>query len=333
MKNEEKTEKIPAKEVQRQSNFELLRIFAMLLIIAHHLGLSILRTTCEFPIVANLYITRALTIGGKLGVNIFVMISGYFLSVSTFKPRKFLALAGEVVFYGAGIFFAFGTAGVAKFTFENFLLSFDYGFVLYYLIIYITSPFINILVKNLTRNLHIALIVIMLIFQVVVTVEESLAICSTLSSYLTVYVIAAYFRFYNDKILNDKRVVIPLALGLLLFITAMYAFANVKLWAQSDLLCIACSAFIFLWFKNVKIKNNRIINAVSKTTFGVYLIHDNGLMRNFLWKTLLRCEFHLTLNVFAVFAVVAIAGVFAVCSAIEWVRSNYKSFYMPLLSE
>lgn len=64
----------------RQSNFELLRIFAMLLIILFHYvyngGFNL--ETSEFCL--NKCVLRTLGFGGKLGVELFVLITGYFLS-------------------------------------------------------------------------------------------------------------------------------------------------------------------------------------------------------------------------------------------------------------
>ena len=73
----------------RKSNIELLRIIAIIMIIAHHYclyggwskvsGLSINNAILDF-----------LVIGGKIGVAIFVLISGYFGINSEFKIKKLI---------------------------------------------------------------------------------------------------------------------------------------------------------------------------------------------------------------------------------------------------
>ncbi len=66
----------------RQSNIELLRIISMILIVAHHFsvhgGFDFSSTSFS---VNRLYI-QFLAMGGKIGVDIFVIISGYFLITS-----------------------------------------------------------------------------------------------------------------------------------------------------------------------------------------------------------------------------------------------------------
>ena len=51
----------------------------------------------------NRFVGQFLYIGGKLGVVIFVLISGYFLVDSKFKIKKLLKLFLEVLFYSVGI--------------------------------------------------------------------------------------------------------------------------------------------------------------------------------------------------------------------------------------
>lgn len=72
----------------RMSNFELLRILCMFLIVAHHF--SVHSTFSNDISVVNLCLVRALRIGGKLAVNVYVLISGYFMISSKFKLKKLL---------------------------------------------------------------------------------------------------------------------------------------------------------------------------------------------------------------------------------------------------
>ena len=67
-----------AKNVERDSNFELLRIVAMLMIIGHHLALY--GAPCDDPsyISPNILLCQFIQGGGKLGDNIFILITGYF---------------------------------------------------------------------------------------------------------------------------------------------------------------------------------------------------------------------------------------------------------------
>lgn len=81
----------------RSSNFELLRILCMIMIISAHYmyhGGMIDNGTS-----VNQVFAIFLRIGGKLGVNIFVLISAYFLSAQPFKFERIFRVACACIFY------------------------------------------------------------------------------------------------------------------------------------------------------------------------------------------------------------------------------------------
>ena len=95
----------------RQSNFELLRIVAMLMIVlnhfAHHGGFEFDSTHITIP---QLW-WNALNTGGNLGVDLFVLISGYFLikdSNVSLKDnmQKLLKFWGQVFFFSIILYIA-----------------------------------------------------------------------------------------------------------------------------------------------------------------------------------------------------------------------------------
>ena len=111
--------------LQRQSNIELLRIIAMLLIIAHHLVVHSGLLAQFGPIYSNpteLKSQSALILGafGKTGINVFVLISGYFYAKKEFHFEKYAKLFFEVLFYRVLIHIIFLCAGFEYFT------TFDY---------------------------------------------------------------------------------------------------------------------------------------------------------------------------------------------------------------
>ena len=84
---------------QRNTNLELLRIIAMLLIIAHHFVVQGIRGNPFITTNPNTYVLYFLSMFGKLGVVIFILITAYFMIESKITLRKLLVLGGEVYFY------------------------------------------------------------------------------------------------------------------------------------------------------------------------------------------------------------------------------------------
>ena len=88
---------------QRNSNLELLRIIAMVFIVSHHFAVHGFGD-CNFVISnPNNYLIYFLSIFGKIGVDIFVLISAYFMVNSRFTLRKLLVLGGGLLLFTRSI--------------------------------------------------------------------------------------------------------------------------------------------------------------------------------------------------------------------------------------
>lgn len=81
----------------RKSNFELCRIFAMFMIICHHFAIRNGFAVCEINIF-SIWI-RVLESAGKIGVNLFILLTGYFMVEKEMKLQKAICLILDTVFY------------------------------------------------------------------------------------------------------------------------------------------------------------------------------------------------------------------------------------------
>jgi len=77
---------------------------------------------------------------------------------------------------------------------------------------------------------------------------------------------------------------------------------------------------MFLTFSNLNIKNNKVINGLALTMFGVYLIHDNPLVRHALWIDIFKNMEYINSRFLLIHATVAVLSVFVVCVAIDYIR-------------
>ena len=115
----------------RQSNIELLRIVAMLMIIAHHFSVHGNFDLRNMLVGNNIWL-QFLATGGKIGVNIFVMISGYFLiSSKNIETKKVLKLLAQILFYSVIIFILFISLKIVSFNridFINYILGFPFSY-------------------------------------------------------------------------------------------------------------------------------------------------------------------------------------------------------------
>lgn len=77
---------------------------------------------------------------------------------------------------------------------------------------------------------------------------------------------------------------------------------------------------LFLAFKYLKPHYSRSINLIASAMFGVYLIHDHRLVREFLWKTLFRNAEYAQSEFLIPYSVAVILVVLTVCTLLELVR-------------
>ena len=214
---------------QRNSNLELLRIIAMLFIIAHHLVTFALD---GLPFVAdnlNTFVLYFITMFGKIGVNLFIFISAYFMIKSKFTLRKLLILGGEVYFYSF-LFLAIGilflTPGVLSIpTVGASLLPIShdlYWFVTCYIVLMLFSPFLNKFINGISKNTFIKVIILsVLLWSVFPTILPPMTIYpaqdvfignnfqySPLIWFFVLYLIGSYIRLYVnvDKLTYNKLI-------------------------------------------------------------------------------------------------------------------------------
>lgn len=98
-----------------------------------------------------------LRIGGKLGVNIFVLISAYFLSAQPFKVERIFRVACECIFYSIVVYLFAYLWGVSTGWMTYLQVLFapiynSYWFVTAYIGMLVLSPVLNIIVDKYTAG-------------------------------------------------------------------------------------------------------------------------------------------------------------------------------------
>ena len=197
----------------RNSNLELFRIIVMLLIVAHHyvVNSGLLAVMAENPTTVKSMFLYLFGWAGKTGINCFVLITGYFMCKSSISLRKFLKLFGAFYFYNVLFFCIFAVTGYIELSPKCILKSFmpitsvKDGFVNCYLIFFCFIPFLNILIKGMTKRQHQLLLGLCLL---VYTVFPQVLIKVTFNYvewFMVIYLIGSYFRLYPPQwSLNSK---------------------------------------------------------------------------------------------------------------------------------
>lgn len=337
---------------KRNGNIELLRLLSMfMVVILHALGKSNLLVDLSKDSNVNAWISWIIESFCVCAVNVFMLISGYFLIKSEFKVRRLFELVFQVVFYALGSFIvclAFNIeTGNPKDVYNTLFSVFPihmnlYWFVSVYIVIYMLQPLIKAGVEKLSKKQFETMLALLLVYECVfksvlpVRLEEDEFGYNVLWL-LIVFLIGAYFRCYGFKILDSsfKGIILYVASSLLIFFenTALQ-FVTKKTGRLSELsdisteynhiFTILSAVGLFAAFinaKDMKESVSKVVCAISPMSLGVYLVHENWSFR-YKWQEWLGIKDSLNLSTGLYFAklLLAVVTVFVISLAVDFLR-------------
>ena len=190
------------------------------------------------------------------------------------------------------------------------------------------SPLLNFVIRRITRQQHLVLVLALWLFSSVSFVYGHIPFVGTefFAStvwFIMLYCIAAYLRLYPAAWMRAV-VVVPIACGTMLMI-AVLAIWNIAVWNLRDPPCLVASVALFCAFGHISF-SSKAVNTLSRATFGVYLLHDNRYLRPVLWQQWLQCRRFADHGAFVLYAVACIVGVYGICTAIDIGRSALTVF-------
>ena len=330
---------------KRSSNLELYRIIVMFFIVCHHYVVNSGLTSVmhQYPLGMKTIFLSLWGMWGKVGINCFVLITGYFMCKKSISLRKFLKLLLQIEFYNIIIYSIFVLSGYTDFNIIQFtkavlpVTKITNNFVACFLLFYLCIPFLNIFVNGMNKKQHAQCILLTLfIYSILGHVFE--ISMNYVSWFCILYVIASYIRFYgvykevsvrfwgNMTLLCSIMAMLSVFFMRAVFNKGMYFFVA----DCNKLLGVMVAVSSFCLFKNLKIKHNSFINYVGACTFGVLLIHTRGdLMRTWLWKDFFDNVGWYNSDYFLLHALSVPLAIFIIGVIVDSLRSKY--FESPAL--
>ena len=209
-------------------------------------------------------------------------------------------------------------------------------FVYSFLIFYLFIPFINILIRSMTKaEFKNFVLLLLFVFTILSTFFFNKAIFGEVFWFIAVYFWGAYLRLYppvwSESIKTSRRLFalsLVITFASVVFMIMMGAVIKKGspfyfLYDANKLGAVLVSVMMFVTFKNLSIGYSKLINLIAKTTFGVLLIHANSsAWREFMWVDLLHVNtfYSLPFAMLVLRSIVIVAGVFIVCSMIDMIR-------------
>ena len=338
----------------RSSNLELLRIIAMLMIIAYHFSVHGGFEFSPDTITVNRLWTQFIEMGGKIGVNVFVLISGYFLvSAEAGKTGKIIRLWLQIFTYSILIFILFTGSGVEPFGIRELVnhcfpvLFSQWWFASTYFVLYLLSPYINKLLHALNKKTYQRFLVLLTVCWCIIptlTLQEFQG--NDLLWFIYLYALAGYIKLHRSK--DGMKgstcfflVLVTVALTFLSVVifdvagTRMPFFGShaTSLYGMNRPPALIISILLLAGFSGINIGCRRMINVTASATFGVYLIHDNTYVRHLLWKTIFSNASYAENNLLIPYSLWAVAVVFVTCTVVELARiCLLEKHYMGFVS-
>lgn len=297
---------------KRNKNIELLRIISMLMIVYHH---YYVHSGWVFPNEFSGKAAFIIIMGsmGRIGVILFVLITGYFYSQQELKPKKILALSNAARWYAilSLIIVIFFTDTKLELTAQEivpalFPVGFGYyWFLIPYVILLLLNPFIrNYLVSVDRKKKLLATLLLIVVLHIpsligIITQTEGYYVPSSLLTFF-------YFVLIGDLLKNYQH---ELATKYFNYVVLLFVFSGMLLvykglfyqpYAVEDFpklpaffltgiesinaLVFSATLFVIVLTK-ISIKKNLVL-FVAPLVFDVYLLHDNRYIRPLIWQTI-----------------------------------------------
>lgn len=326
------------KKKARNSNIELVRIFSMFFIVSGHFISQ--SGNIEYSFCVNDYLLVFIGSASRIAVNVFLIISVWYMVDLKFSVERIMKLYIQLVTYSVPI-----TALMLILNRENVSIKdFARGFLpfwgrgLWFVSAYITlmlfKPLLDKILSWSKKELSLLVTLLFVFISFVSTLPDNQSGYVIDSVwFLVVYILVGYIKNYPVKIIlpnwnNVFRIVCVggayICLTVCIFlgqcfpqknmlISAAYKLANQY---SSDIKTIPnflIALLLVIWVINLKPHYNKFINKAAESVFTVYIVHQVPAFISFIWKRIFMSEMWIPQHVFW-YTFIVFALLYVVCS-------------------
>lgn len=338
------------KRMKRERNFEVLRTVAMFFIVVYHSLTHGVGGEYEFdvshPIMfSNVLFSDFLLVISSIAVNLYVMISGFFLVDLNFRLSRIVRTWTCACFYSFMITLFFMImhiipCDIVLLSKSIFPISTDaYWFVTQYIGLLILSPFLAMIVRSLTYRQYLFLLIggafmcLALVPDFPLAKRYHVAHGNSVWSFAYLFLVAGFVKHHLHRIPKNHLLITVLLITLLIIGEELYSgYNNGNLhlyWLDYNSLPFVLTIIVFLYVRQVKIPERGYWNVFIKAapyTFGVYLIHDHLLVRDSLWS-LVSLTSYCDKYYFPLIIIGLCVILFIVCSMIDALRMKIFALF------
>ena len=233
--------------------------------------------------------------GSKLAVNCFVLITGYF--GAQIETKRVLPLIRDRWFYSVFLTVVLVTGGICsldgKMIFRTLfpLLSCRHNYITVFVMLYFFIPLLNSIISKLEKRVFEKLLLTTIFFVSIIPSVYPKYANNTYAYILwmiILYGIGRYLGTYEPTL--PWKLLLAVSILALLMLTFLVE-PNIEIYSENyftgtqySFPLLVASVSLFSIFAKWKMKYNDFINRVAKSTFAVYVIHDDPDVRAYIWS-------------------------------------------------
>ena len=322
----------------RDSNMELLRIIAMLLVLVVHSCFKSLGYPTTEEAIANptyIFLRYLVESASVICVNVFILLSGWYGIKA--RINSFSKFVFQVLFFSIGFFAYHFISNLPTVSFDGIgsilaLKGSDYWFVKSYIGLYILAPVLNMYVekasKEQLRNTLIAFYTFQSIYGWYTSGASWFELGYSTISFLGLYLLGRYVRLYQPSYSKYSYKTDLFLYAIIVFATAISGFTltysghemdNI-IYEYSSPFIILSSLFFLLAFSKMHIQS-KMINWIAASAFAAYLFHTNRFFFDTIYcKKIAVWSNNMDTILFALYTLTWIILVFIVAILIDKIR-------------
>lgn len=291
----------------RDINLEILRVIAMMMVIVlHYLNKGGLLHDPAADFSSSNLLFWLVECFALSCVNVYVLISGYYMVNSKFSFTKLFRTWGQVFFYSVGIAVFSVLAGIVPL--ESFMNVYEllflccpvlmghYWFATSYILLLCFAPLLAAAARSLgKKQFQVVLVCLLSVFCFAKTIMPYQLIYDDQGNgilwFVCLFMVAAYLRLHGENLfkggVRDLFLYVLFSLLSWAYLVLAAIFTNQTnrfehMWQQvtdfNFVFVFLASVHLFMLFRQMNIKDKGIFRLIAKLapyTFGVYLLHEH----------------------------------------------------------
>ena len=311
----------------------------------HGLSIGHIEISGNPTYIFNFTISQLIIVICSVCVNLFVLITGFFLLGKSFKTIRFVKVWFLTVFYSVIIDFSLYLTSTDFNITSNIwtdimpISNDTYWFVKQYLRLIIIAPLLSFCLSRLSKTTHHLIMALIITIALILTIKHPFGgtrylTGHSITCFIMLFYTGGYIRIYGMPYKWKKNIKIFWFLVVLTWLFTLSVMFYKHIYLKESLhntlyeyntFPYFLSVVLFVYIKNCNFKQTKFLYnlyTIAPFTFAVYLIHDNNNIRSLIWEKLYSWDTLYNSILLTPTAIFVSCIIFAICISIDYGRNK-----------